>query len=382
MERESASMFAEALESSPQPESTSKKAEARPASVLEKLRNLWRDSPGIRPVIIALGLEAASFGPHVAEKLKEHVDIQADLQTVETEDQQLEADQEKFERLHEMFGSFSPFSFEDKKLRVDEQRSRLEQEMQSFSFFKGASSERSVVNKWVERLIAHESDPEKSKPDSLQTTPVETKTGTFDEKEIRELLVTTYPKGWVENEVSSIEQVGESQKMPERYGTGGEVAGICAGGQGKERSQIVLLRPTRSDDAKYVLNDLIPHELGHANDWNNDSEMTSAERVNLLISVGERLDDSDRFRSWYVEHIQNKDGQHERYTRATEYWAEICAAYFSTPDFMNIKDFELVDGVVKKGDPKYNLRFNNSQRAQRENLVIEDRVADQEPSQP
>jgi hypothetical protein len=127
---------------------------------------------------------------------------------------------------------------------------------------------------------------------------------------------------------------------------------------------ILLTTAAEQQDIHYLVEELITHELGHANDWSSDMEMSNEERLDLLLAVSDRLDAASRYDSSYVESIKNRNKRLERYFKAREYWAEICSAYFNDPDVLDVEDYILVDSVVKKSDPNFNCRKSSQERSQ------------------
>jgi len=113
---------------------------------------------------------------------------------------------------------------------------------------------------------------------------------------------------------------------------------------------------------EYIIENILSHEMAHANDWVSDMELSNEERLDLLLAVGSRLDAVPRYGSNYVEAIENKNKKTERYFKAQEYWAEISAQYFRDPDELDAKDYLLVDGVVRKTDPNFNCRKSSRER--------------------
>jgi hypothetical protein len=152
----------------------------------------------------------------------------------------------------------------------------------------------------------------------------------------------------------------------------------------------------KSVDGKYLIDldlydAILTHELGHANDWMDDLNLNLKERLELLSKIADRLKSKDRFRSIpstgtatsssyyggkeYYEAVNDgtKDGF---FISAREYWAEIVSAYFLNPKELlekYPKDFALVDWIVKKNDPsydvfkraeiKYGIKFNKKEEA-------------------
>ncbi len=175
---------------------------------------------------------------------------------------------------------------------------------------------------------------------------------------LREYL-NTFPLGWVE-EITYIGQSNEYEQMSYK-GVKGSALASCA--KVGKQSIITFYIPTRSASPAYVMHSL-SHEIAHANDWSNDEEMSYKERVDLLYDISQRVFANDRFLSSYVESIENPELGERNFQRATEYWAEISAQYFSDPTKLNIKDYAIVDSQVRKADPNYNALVSSNQRAE------------------
>ena len=62
----------------------------------------------------------------------------------------------------------------------------------------------------------------------------------------------------------------------------------------------------------------------------------------------------------------------QRYYKAVEYWAEICAEFFSHPYEMNVKDYRLVEGVIRVSDPTYDFIGSQLTRTQLEKTMVVD----------
>ena len=119
------------------------------------------------------------------------------------------------------------------------------------------------------------------------------------------------------------------------------------------RASIVFYKCSREHSREQIIN-AIAHEVAHSNDWNLDNEMTHKERVDLLLKIFERVNSEDRFMSSYVEGIVDSDKKREAFLKVREYWAVICAQYFSDASKLNIKDAELIEGHIKRTDPEFN----------------------------
>ncbi|MBL8030792.1 MAG: hypothetical protein JNK33_00490 [Candidatus Doudnabacteria bacterium] len=116
--------------------------------------------------------------------------------------------------------------------------------------------------------------------------------------------------------------------------------------------EIVFFKPQKQ---KTLANGLecLGHEMGHENSWDNVLELDVSTRMELILAVAERVQSPDRYASSYVNSINNKDKKLELACKSTEYWGEITEQYFEHPENMNIKDYRLVDGWVKKRDPNF-----------------------------
>lgn len=356
---------------------------------LEKIRRAMREYPPLKAIILSVGAFAATGVLHVAEKVHEHREIRDEIATVEKKLDALKPLQEKADQLDSLFGNYSPFTMRSEKMFLDSDRQRLEHELSDFTFFEGAGR-RSLLDHWLGNLTPPkpkptsgvESQPGNHEQPILETSSLETSTATLSPEEFKELLLKTYPKGWVENEVASIQQVDVDKQMPEEYGIDGWVAGSCADGYGGERARITLMKSTKDEDIYILTNFTISHEIGHANDWRTDQEMTQEERIDLLLAVGDRLDDPDRYESWYVESIKNKDKKYEQYKKAIEYWAEICERYFYSPHDLNIKDPRLVEGVIQKADPQFDVNHAIDERVRLAYRAVDRQVASMKPQRP
>lgn len=175
-----------------------------------------------------------------------------------------------------------------------------------------------------------------------------------------------YPKGWVVGEVGKVEFVNSLNKKTKDHFLGGQL------------EQSIFSKPTmylyrhwdkseKEEEYSPVQGKTIEHELGHANDWETDMDLNIIDRQKLLIKIHERLTSTD---SWH----RDNDHYHETfadgskgglYKSAREYWAEICAEYFSNPESFlkdHPQDFKLVDTYAKKNDPSFDV-FNKDRGA-------------------
>lgn len=285
----------------------------REKGVLERLRT----SRAIRPIILALGLGiGASGGMHAYQQSQERARIEQEGARIE----------EKVERAERLFGEYGK----------------------------------------IDAAVTEKEHATETEPLITETSDIllygHTKLIKVDAKEFKEFLSTTYPKGWVDNEVSSITQSDERKPLGEKYGGAKHATVAAAYIREGERGKIKFYDVTLTNSPSHLLRDVLPHELGHGNDWLSDQEMTYEERLDLQLAVAERLSADDRFQSSYVESIQNDNPQAERCLKALEYWAEICGQYFNDPSKLHYNDYELVNNCVKAGDPDYDENAANEVR--------------------
>ena len=311
---------------------------------LEKLRS----SKPLRWVVLGLALEILPLAWHVKDKKQELQEIETLEQLAKEHLAEYVPLEEKGKRAKKLFGDCVPF-----ELDVEEQLNAIKGSegiahnlRKTFSWFK---EPRPILGRPLDKETG-EKGIEKSEVEVSNMAIVgweKEEEWEMDTSTFRKIL-ETYPDGWVIGEVVSITQEARNAPMPERYGLAKGSTSTAAFYSGTER----ITFDTKPHP--YEILDILAHELGHANDWESDEEMTDEERLDLLLAVGDRIDDEDRYRSSYVESIKNKDRERERYLKATEYWAEICEAYFTQPYNLNAKDYALVEARVKRHDPEFN----------------------------
>jgi len=171
-------------------------------------------------------------------------------------------------------------------------------------------------------------------------------------EELRKFLNDNYPQNYIAGSISEIEFIDhpdvnleagkETLGRAESFG----MDSMLKGGSGDSRLPIKINLPTTGIDKETFL-DILRHEIGHPNDWNNNSVLASSERIGMLDEVYMRSVAQDRFMSSYVEGISVEEldlyfkgkvenektkEQYVNYIRTNEYWAEIQRAYFSDTD--------------------------------------------------
>ncbi|MBI3963730.1 MAG: hypothetical protein HY341_01905, partial [Candidatus Kerfeldbacteria bacterium] len=321
-----------------------------------------------RLMMVTILATFGSFGASEVQRVAEYARMHQKEKQLQVEKADLEQRlTQKKGRIRELFGPHAHFSIPEED-KLDAEQDLLAAQRAKFTFVPvvedpDARRRYNEAKYRVERLETPEADAEDEMTE-IKTGIVGENYG-FEEvrmsrEQFQDYATRTFPKGWVNNEVVSIEQTDVQNPMPERYGIKGESAATWHRG----RDTLVFDGASRDDNIGWVLRECLPHELGHANDWQSDNEMSGEERLDLLLAVGDRLGSEDRFRSSYVERINNPDEQQERYTKAVEYWAEICAQYFRNPEAMDIKDYQLVDARVRAVDPDYDADECREERQQ------------------
>ena len=165
------------------------------------------------------------------------------------------------------------------------------------------------------------------------------------------------------NDVKRIVFFEQGDKMPPSYGSKLQDGNI--GGEAHTHHIQIYKNGMKDNDYNSYLSatSTTIHELIHSNDWIRDAEMSSLERLEMLDEVVDRLKSEDRFRSSYVESIENPDKKEELYIKATEYLAEIGKAYFMDPDMLKkgfTKDFNIIDKLIKIHDSEFDVFESNS----------------------
>lgn len=185
----------------------------------------------------------------------------------------------------------------------------------------------------------------------------------FDEK------YNFYPHGWVDGEVGKIiyEDSLKGMEAHKDHILGGEFVHKPFA----SKPSILFYKSSSSKNTeanfKTVKTSTIAHELGHANDWESDMDLNLLERQELLLKVYERLTSTNTYHRDADEYHETfMDGTKDGTLKAvSEYWADICAEYFTSPESFQKKypdDFNLVDNQVKKNDPTFDI-FNNNRGA-------------------
>lgn len=211
------------------------------------------------------------------------------------------------------------------------------------------------------------------KKETIGEEPIEVGVGNFEEvettnEEIKNLLLKTYPKNWLER-VKGLVLVPYQLEAPTEYNVKGRAIAIADKRGEPGGAEIVF-----SQNLSNVFS-AMSHELGHANDWLNRTDLPQAYRIKLLRLVVERLDKGDRYRSPYVESIINKNPQKQLMHRATEYWGEIIQFYFDQPKEAKTRlspyDLDLIEKFLRDVAPDFNPETAALERQVRQKLVAQ-----------
>ena len=170
---------------------------------------------------------------------------------------------------------------------------------------------------------------------------------------VERILRETLPKGFLRN-INSISYRDYHQAMPSTYGMNLVESTRQAAHADSSEKSIEIIRGAKGANISWVANELIVHESFHLQDWRANSLLTADERLELFKGVAARVKSPDRYKSNYVEDIKNNDKHLELESKSAEYFAEIGAAYMSSKYKQLPKpDRELLDGFIKKMDPKF-----------------------------
>lgn len=163
------------------------------------------------------------------------------------------------------------------------------------------------------------------------------------------------PQNWIAGEIKGIKQATKSLKRSDlRHEVGSAKDGEIAGTHNRT-TKLIHFYPKTKEMYSSSFDHLANHEAAHANDWLTDDTLTASERIAVLFQVAERITAPDRYKSSYVESIEMKDAQTTQRIRCHEYFAEISAVYFTRPDTLHIKDYRIVDSVVRRNDPNFDF---------------------------
>lgn len=185
------------------------------------------------------------------------------------------------------------------------------------------------------------------------------------EERIQEFLRNVYPDKYIEKSVRSIEFVeikeiiGNSQILG-RAETKSFETMSTPGSTHDHRTPIKINMHLDGISVESFFQTL-RHEIGHTVAWGSSLELTTAEQIQMLLEVHDRVNASDRYNSAYVERLSvdyvdmytngaKKYSDEDkvkivRLIKSNEYWAEIHREYFKNKAGFkqgNPVDYELV----------------------------------------
>jgi hypothetical protein len=217
----------------------------------------------------------------------------------------------------------------------------------------------------LERLESVTSEQERQK---ALTEVAEVKVQGFDKFKLPKKVfidaVKTLPLGFRSKKQAHVVRYEDKQvTIEDSYGlsktsqTAQPVSNIEVAHASQSPREIVFTKGAMFSDNKWLICETLAHEEAHENDPRTNKLLTMQERLQLLSDLADRVKSPDRFKSNYVEGINNPDKKVELANKVNEYWAEINAAYLSGNYFrLPQADRELVAGMIKKIDPKFDRK--------------------------
>jgi hypothetical protein len=187
---------------------------------------------------------------------------------------------------------------------------------------------------------------------------------------LQRILLETYPQNWILGQVDTILQTDDIEQKPANDSMVANTVAIFSPGLNSGGRKIVFYKCTNVLPWSLTIGKYFSHELGHANDWSNNRFLSFEERINLLLQIYQRCESSDRYKSWYLESIPDEPAYEHNltnhalhYRQASEYWAELCSMYFSgQKDSLNPKDIKIVEWVIAKSDPNFDVTGAHKKR--------------------
>lgn len=271
--------------------------------------------------------------------------------------------EEKEKKIKELFGDYEELGFAETRERWFSESDDLVEAKKNFSVLSRNSTYEDPTTMFSHReeMNIHP-ETEKIQTNDFYVTK-DGKPFVMEAGDVDSLLRETFPHGWISGEIMSVNQVDTVRSGGTTYGLGNDwvTEAVCSN-ETDRPNNITFFKSTEKESPDYVFQDCLPHELAHANDPRTDAGITLEERTDFLLSLADRVHDTNRYHSLYVESIKNKDKKLEFERKVTEYWAEICSQYFRDPGILNVKDFQLVDWRVHRTDPTFDAREAGKQR--------------------
>jgi len=175
-----------------------------------------------------------------------------------------------------------------------------------------------------------------------------------------------YPEGWLNGEISKV-IIKDGNEA--RQDGGNVVSGLYY----SNNSSVIIYDASKrfADPATFpmaifheYMRHTFAHEAGHANDWESKNDLTLLERAQFLQRVTERMMSKDAYSDKslaggldYWRSFDDDSGEGAR-SMAKEYWAEICAAYFTEAERFKEQypeDFALVQEMITRTDNDFDI---------------------------
>lgn len=163
------------------------------------------------------------------------------------------------------------------------------------------------------------------------------------------------PKGF---NVKKVSFKDEGVPMPSRYNSQKTDVVNLEAAHADQEGNIVFTGGIKDCKPGFVL-ETLGHETGHCGDPYRNKYLTLDERLWVHGKIDARLKQADRFKSGYVEGINNRNKHVEHNTKASEYFAEVIANYIKDKASLSRADREIVEFVIKRVDPGFDINYAN-----------------------
>lgn len=174
-------------------------------------------------------------------------------------------------------------------------------------------------------------------------------------KDDMESILKTFPDSFIAN-INKIQYKAEKAEMSKSYG----IKNKSIAEANRDTKELVFFESEKEfiESIKNYdeLSSTIAHEMAHLNDWGLNSILSTKDRLSLYKAIIERVESKDRYNSYYVESISNKDKKIELSLKALEYFAIICNRYFNSPDLLPNKDKKIIEEMIEKTDPGFSQK--------------------------
>ncbi len=176
----------------------------------------------------------------------------------------------------------------------------------------------------------------------------------YSASSFKSLILSTYPKNWIDGEISDIYQ--RKKRVP--YDKKTDIAANC-NTDSTGYSVITFHGVSLYMYPFEIISEHFSHESAHANDWYTDNGLTLEQRLDFFLKIANRLQSDDRYNSEYLETVrQDYASDHDlQWKKMTaEYWAEICEEYLNGQlQKLQRPDIEIIEWVISLNDPNYDL---------------------------